>query len=76
MQFLLRVMREGCGGHEVALPFDTLEKSVKRIAEAIAKPEAARPEHSEGHAQIIISKTIHNLRCGSFDSVIYCSSKP
>ncbi len=26
--------REGCGGHEVALPFDTFEKSGKRIAEA------------------------------------------
>ncbi len=36
-------MREGCVGHVVALPFDTFEKSGKRIAEAIAKPEAARP---------------------------------
>ncbi len=27
-------MREGCEGHEVALPFNTFEKSGKRIAEA------------------------------------------
>ncbi len=45
-------MREGCGGHEVALPFDAFEKSGKRIAEALAKPVTARPERSEGHALI------------------------
>ncbi|GIV44080.1 MAG: hypothetical protein KatS3mg035_1203 [Bacteroidia bacterium] len=33
-------MREGCEGHEVALPLS----EAKRIAEAKAKPEAARPE--------------------------------
>ncbi|GIV44082.1 MAG: hypothetical protein KatS3mg035_1761 [Bacteroidia bacterium] len=32
-------MREGCVGHEVALPLS----EAKRIAEAKAKPEAARP---------------------------------
>ncbi len=37
MQFLLRDMREGCEGHEVALPLS----EAKRIAEAIAKPEAS-----------------------------------
>jgi hypothetical protein len=31
------VMREGCGGHEVALPLS----EAKRIAEAKAKPEAS-----------------------------------
>ncbi len=34
-------MREGCEGHEVALPFFAFEKSGKRIAEATAKPEAS-----------------------------------
>ncbi len=36
----------------LALPFNTFEKSGKRIAEALAKPKAARPEQSEGHPQI------------------------
>ncbi len=31
------IKREGCGGHEVALPFDAFEKSIKRIAEANSK---------------------------------------
>ncbi len=48
-------MREGCEGHEVALPFDTFEKSIKRIAETKWNPKQARPELSEGHALIKIS---------------------
>ncbi|GIV44396.1 MAG: hypothetical protein KatS3mg035_1519 [Bacteroidia bacterium] len=37
-------MREGCVGHEVALPLS----EAKRIAEALAQPEAARPAAQQG----------------------------
>ncbi len=37
-------MREGCEGHEVALPFDAFEKSGKRIAETKCNPKQPDPE--------------------------------
>ncbi len=55
--FSRHFMREGCGGHVVALPFNTFEKNIKRIAEANSEAQS-RPtpkRQRRGHAQIIYS---------------------
>ncbi len=52
-------MREGCEGHEVALPLPVKYEQAKDCRSEQRSPKQPDPQRSKGHAQIILLRTIY-----------------